>query len=142
MVDVELATARGEDSPIPALNENGTEVICSHRDFEETPGQDRLAALIEACSRYGDVAKVATAAGDRGDALRLLTALYETTGQGYRVAGLAMGAEGSLSRVLAPFYGSVLGYAPLASDEEAYAPGQLPIHTLASLVAALEESCG
>lgn len=142
LVDVELETVRGEDSPVSALRENGVEVICSHHDFEETPSTERLTELIEACSRFGDVAKVATFAVDRGDALRLLSSLYETTEQGHRVAALAMGADGSLSRVLAPFYGSALGYAPLQSDDEEYAPGQLPIHTLASLVGSLEESCG
>lgn len=141
MVDVELETARSHDSPIPAVRENGVEVICSHHDFDETPDHEELLAMFEACARFGDIAKVATFAEDRGDSLQLLNAVYRTAQRGQRIAGIAMGADGSLSRVVAPFYGSVLGYAPLESDDKEYAPGQIPIHSLASIIGSLEGAC-
>lgn len=141
-VDVELGTARERGGVIQDVRAHDVGIICSHHDFEATPDHEQLLELFEACARLGDIAKVATFAEDRGDALGLLTAVYEATQQDHRVAGMAMGADGSLSRVVAPFYGSVIGYAPLESDDEEYAPGQIPVHTLASIIGSLQESCG
>jgi 3-dehydroquinate dehydratase-1 len=45
-----------------------------------------------------------------------------------------MGELGSHTRVVAPLYGSRIGYAPLPSDDQEYAPGQLPIRELAAMI--------
>ena len=137
MVDVELETAREHSGVVAAVRENGAEAIVSHHDFDATPAPDPLSAIFEECSELGDVAKVATYAADYGDALRMLGAVHEATRAGRRVAGIAMGGVGSHTRVIAPFYGSALGYAPVASDTSEYAPGQLPLRELASMIETL-----
>ena len=137
MADVELETAREQSEVVAAVRENGAEAIVSHHDFDATPAPDALAATFEECSELGDVAKVATFAADYGDALRMLGAVHEATRVGRRVAGIAMGGLGSHTRVVAPFYGSALGYAPVASDTSEYAPGQLPLGQLASMIETL-----
>lgn len=140
MVDIELETARGSDWVIPEFQENDVEIIISHHAFEDTPDEDTLLAIFEQCSHYGDIGKVATFAEEYGDALPMLNAVYKATQEGQRVAGILMGPIGSHSRVVAPFYGSALGYAPLASDDEEYAPGQISIHELASIIERLHEA--
>ena len=138
LVDVELETARGMEWVLEEFREQGVELVISFHEFDETPDQETLDAIIEECDRYGDIAKVATYAEDREDCLRILTAVDTATRNGIRAAGIAMGELGSHTRVVAPLYGSALGYAPLASDTSEYAPGQLPLHRLRALVEMLQ----
>lgn len=141
LVDVELAVAREDPELLEEFRANDVELVVSHHDFKGTPDQDELDALVAECGTYGDVAKVATVPHSRSDALRVLNAVDTATTDGAPVAGIAMGELGSHTRVVAPLYGSRLGYAPLASDESEYAPGQIPLERLASLVEQLYE-CG
>jgi len=139
IVDIELETARGNPWILNEFRENDVEVIISVHEFDNTPDQETLVTLIEECAQYGDIAKVATFATDRADTVEMLGAISETAGDGLRVAGLSMGESGSIVRVIAPFYGSVLGYAPLKSDPDDYAPGQIPLDKLDFLINQLEE---
>lgn len=138
MVDIELETARGSGWVIPEFRENDVEIIISFHVFEDTPELETLNAIFEQCSQYGDIAKVATYAEEHADALRMLKAVHKATCDGKHVAGISMGELGSHTRVIAPIYGSKLGYAPLASDTSEYAPGQIPIHKLASMIETLK----
>lgn len=140
MVDVELETARGMQWVLEEFREQDVELVISFHEFDETPDQETLDAIIEECARYGDIAKVATYAENREDCLRILSAIDTATQNGIRAAGIAMGELGSHTRVIGPLYGSALGYAPLESDKSEYAPGQLPLHRLDSLVEMIKES--
>lgn len=137
MVDIELETARGTDWAIDEFRANDVEIVISFHAFDDTPDLDTLTAIFEECAEYGDVAKVATYAEDYADSLRMLEAVHSATVDGMRVAGISMGGVGSHTRVVAPLYGSRLGYAPLESDESEYAPGQIPIRKLASMIETL-----
>ncbi|MFW6265436.1 MAG: type I 3-dehydroquinate dehydratase, partial [Halanaeroarchaeum sp.] len=55
---------------------------------------------------------------------------------GESVATMAMGRPGRHSRVVAPLYGSSIGYAPV-EPENATAPGQYDLKQLRTLVDAL-----
>lgn len=134
MVDIELETARGSGWVIPEFRENDVDIIISFHAFEDTPGSETLDAIFTQCAQYGDIAKVATFAETNGDALRMLSAVHKATKEGKRVAGISMGKVGSHTRVIAPLYGSKLGYAPLESDTSEYAPGQIPIHKLSRMI--------
>ncbi|MUW14565.1 type I 3-dehydroquinate dehydratase [Halorubrum sp. CBA1125] len=139
VVDVELETARSTEWILDELRENGVDCIVSHHTFEDTPERDILDAIFRQCGEYGDVAKVATFPERHTDVLRLLRSVATATRKGTDVAGIAMGRIGSHSRAVAPIYGSKLGYAPLAADESKYAPGQIPLERLRSLVDGLTE---
>ena len=134
LVDIELETARSKDWMIEELRDNDVQVIISHHDFEDTPEQPILDRIFEQCAEYGDIAKVATFPQNYDDTLTLLNAIKTGTDRGHDVAGIAMGEVGSHTRIIAHLYGSKLGYAPLAADETDYAPGQIPLEQLASLV--------
>lgn len=134
MVDIEVETTRGKQWILNNFRENDVDIITSFHGFEDTPDQETLDAIIEDCAKYGDIAKVATFAENQSDTLRMLKAIHTATSKGIPVAGLSMGGVGSHTRVIGPFYGSKLGYAPLESDTNDYAPGQIPLYELHSLI--------
>ena len=136
-VDIELETVRGTGWVVQEFRANDVDVVVSVHDFEQTPDVETLVAIFEECAGHGDVAKVATYANERADSLRMLEAIETATSRGIRVAGISMGGVGSHTRAVAPLYGSELGYAPLHSDTSEYAPGQIPIRELDSLVTTL-----
>ncbi|WP_436347494.1 type I 3-dehydroquinate dehydratase [Natronorubrum sp. FCH18a] len=139
-VDVELETARGLQWVLDEFREQDVELVISFHEFDETPDKETLDAIIEECNKYGDIAKVATYAADRTDCLRILSAIDTATQNGIRAAGIAMGELGSHTRIIGPLYGSALGYAPLESDSSEYAPGQVPLHRLDSLIEMIDQS--
>jgi 3-dehydroquinate dehydratase-1 len=136
-VDVELATVTGErdedgGSVLPHVRGQGAKAIVSVHDFEHTP-RERLPELLGRTSEYGDVGKVAVTAQDPGDVLELLSATHQSSSGETPVATMAMGEAGRHSRVIAPLYGSRIGYAPV-DPARATAPGQYDLATLADLI--------
>ncbi|MFQ3477047.1 type I 3-dehydroquinate dehydratase [Halonotius sp. F2-221B] len=116
-----------------SAREAGVTVIASIHDFEATPPVAELTERLRLGGEAGDIAKLATTAHDRGDALDLLTATHRATAAGRRVATMGMGAAGQHTRAVAPVYGSTIGYAPVAAAD-ATAPGQYPLAMLRELV--------
>lgn len=140
-VDLELSTLEsGRGSRVvDHAREHGVAVVVSTHDFESTPSRDELTALLTRASEWGDVAKLAVTAHTAGDVLDLLTVTHETTRAGQTVATMAMGDAGRHSRVVAPLYGSRLGYAPLDA-ERATAPGQYDLETFRRLYDSLRDN--
>ena len=118
--------------------EHDVAVVVSVHDFEETPDQETLSALLTEAAELGDVGKLAVTAETRGDVLALLSATHEATTAGERVATMAMGEAGRHSRAVAPLYGSRIGYAPI-DPGDATAPGQYDLATLRRLIDQLQE---
>jgi 3-dehydroquinate dehydratase-1 len=142
-VDIELAALRrggqtGEAATAvsEAAESQDVEVVVSVHDFAGTPSERAMASLLTAAADAGDVGKLAVTAESRSDALALLSATHATAGTGERVATMAMGEPGRHTRAVAPVYGSRIGYAPVR-PEDATAPGQYGLETLAHLVAEL-----
>ena len=141
-VDVELAALRGNapDGEQPhavalreTAREEGVAVIASVHDFESTPEEDVLVELLSDAAAEGDVAKLATTAEERADALAMLSATHRATAAGHDVATMCMGKAGRHTRAVTPVYGSQIGYASVDPDE-ATAPGQYDLATLRSLL--------
>ncbi|WP_426964428.1 type I 3-dehydroquinate dehydratase [Haloparvum alkalitolerans] len=141
-VDIELAALdgtapEGEPEHARALRETareeGADVIASVHDFASTPPADALAELLADAAAAGDVAKLATTAEVRADALAMLEATHRATEAGHVVATMCMGEPGRHTRAVAPVYGSRIGYAPVDAAE-ATAPGQYPLAELRELV--------
>ncbi len=138
-VDVELAALVGGDGRrvVDAARDHGTAVVVSVHDFDGTPAPGNLRELLDAAADRGDVGKLAVTAASRGDVLDLLAVTHEFAAAGRQVATMAMGEPGRHSRVVAPLYGSRIGYAPVDSAD-ATAPGQYDLATLARLVESLQ----
>ncbi|GAA0236165.1 type I 3-dehydroquinate dehydratase [Haladaptatus pallidirubidus] len=140
MIDIELETARGSSWVLEEFEKGDVEIIISFHEFDETPDLNVLKAIFEACDQYGDVAKVAAYANSYSDSLNMIRAVSSVSENGLRATGISMGAIGSHTRAIAPLYGAKIGYAPLESDESEYAPGQIPIHKLRSMIDTLGSS--
>lgn len=134
-IDLELASLRrsaGRETAAHARDHDAA-VIASSHSFEEPPTLEQMAELLREGTRRGDIAKLAVEAEDRRTVLDLLAATDRASRAGDAVATMAMGRAGRHSRVVAPIYGSRLGYAPI-EPEAATAPGQYDLATLARLV--------
>ncbi|WP_158057844.1 type I 3-dehydroquinate dehydratase [Halorussus halophilus] len=138
-IDVELRSlVSGEaDEVVGRARDHGVSIVASVHDFETTPSTMEMRGKLQLATRRGDVGKLAVTAHDRSDVLDLLTVTDQLDGAGERVATMAMGEAGRHSRAVAPLYGSKIGYAPVES-EDATAPGQYDLETLAGLVEQLE----
>jgi 3-dehydroquinate dehydratase-1 len=129
-IDVELASVTDGDgeSTIEAARGRGVHTVASVHDFDGTPPASELREFGSLAGDVADVAKIAVTARDVGDVLRLLSVTRELTVDGHRVATMAMGDPGRHSRVIAPLYGSRIGYAPVRK-KRATAPGQFDLET-------------
>lgn len=134
-VDIELHEVAGGDgmAVVDAARETGTAVVVSVHDFEGTPPRDELRRLIERAGEHGDVAKLAVTAESLDDTLALLAVTRAHASAGRTLATMSMGEVGRHTRVVAPLYGSRIGYAPVDPDR-ATAPGQYDLATLSRLV--------
>jgi 3-dehydroquinate dehydratase type I len=125
-IDCEIAT-------LPALKEelrricaqSGTKRIASWHDFSGTPAAAVLEAkLAEGIAEGAAIVKLVTRAATDTDGLRLLSLIPAAREKGQAIVAFCMGDQGRISRVMAPFLGSLISYAPL-EPEGASAPGQL-----------------
>ncbi|AWB28385.1 type I 3-dehydroquinate dehydratase [Halococcoides cellulosivorans] len=137
-IDVELDRAEACEDVLAAAQATDTRVIVSAHDFEGTPGPEAMVERLARAASIGDVGKFAVTATDREDTLDLLVATRAATVRGHRVATMAMGEPGRHTRVVAPLYGSKIGYAP-PDGAPATAPGQYGLARLAELIDALDE---
>ncbi|WP_332898305.1 type I 3-dehydroquinate dehydratase [Haladaptatus sp. CMSO5] len=140
-VDIELEAIESGDGErvVTAAREAETTVIVSMHDFEATPPIAELRHLLKTASDHGDVAKLACTATSLDDVLDVLFATRTFDANGRAVATMAMGEVGRHSRVVAPLYGSRIGYAPI-KPEDATAPGQYDLETMRMLVDKLDSN--
>lgn len=109
------------------------DVVVSYHDFDGVPEMSELAEIAAQVCTVGEVGKIAVTADDVGEVLDLLRVTHEFTAADRAIATMAMGEVGAHSRVIAPIYGSKIGYAPV-DPSDATAPGQYDLETLAGLI--------
>lgn len=128
-IDIELAAVEAGNEPtVPA----DVATIASVHNFDTTPPTAQLESRLTEAATVGDVGKLAVTATTPGDVLRLLSVTEAVADVEKTVATMAMGAVGRHSRVIAPIYGSRIGYAP-PTTAEATAPGQIDVQTFARM---------
>lgn len=137
-VDIELSAVDAGDGSrvIDHARAHDVAVVVSTHHFDETPDRRQMRETLSRASELGDVGKLAVTATDHSDVLDLLTVTQQATVDGETVATMAMGEPGRHSRVVAPLYGSRIGYAPPDSDR-ATAPGQYDLDTFRQLYESL-----
>ncbi|MBN1134575.1 MAG: type I 3-dehydroquinate dehydratase [Methanosarcinaceae archaeon] len=122
-VDIELSTDRImlELVVAKAMNSENTVIISSH-DFAATPTVVEMKEILDKSLKLGaDIVKLAMMPNSRQDVLNLLQATLNAHAP---VCTISMGNMGKNTRIVAPFYGSVLTY---GSVHNAVAPGQLRV---------------
>ncbi|NLO30150.1 MAG: type I 3-dehydroquinate dehydratase [Methanosarcina mazei] len=138
-IDIELSAGMKErNRVIKAAKDRGTAVIVSSHDFLKTPPLQNMRTIIEEMFLAGaDIAKLAVMPLSVEDTLNLLRVTLDFKDAGKSVCTIAMGSQGKHTRVVAPFYGSVLTYASIESNASA-APGQLPVDEVKKIMEMLK----
>jgi 3-dehydroquinate dehydratase-1 len=121
-VDIEIDAAICEEVVTMA---KGKAVIISEHDFEKTPTQSQLGAIVRrAVEKGADIVKIATQANSAEDVTRLLRF---TKDRKEPMVTIAMGEAGTISRFIAPLFGSLFTY---GFTNRAVAPGQISLERL------------
>ncbi|MGB9940877.1 type I 3-dehydroquinate dehydratase [Methanosarcina sp.] len=139
VVDIELSAGRdARDRAVKAAKACGKTIIISSHDFLKTPAFQEMKAIFEEAFLAGaDIAKLAVMPHSMRDVLDLLRAALDATEAGGAVCAIAMGKLGKHTRVIAPFYGSVLTYAAV-EDTVSAAPGQFQVAEIKKIMELLE----
>jgi 3-dehydroquinate dehydratase type I len=107
-----------------------TQIILSWHDFSGTPDTVRLEAVLqEMLAADGDILKIVTQAREPEDNLRVLSLIPRAKAAGREIIAFCMGPLGKWSRVVAPYLGSYLTFAPF-NKKGASAPGQLTVNEI------------
>lgn len=125
-IDIEFAHARVFQSLAGRLKQDDKFCILSFHSFDDVPEDDALDDMVDYGEALGaDVIKIAAMCSTSRESLRLLSLPLRHSNA--RIAVIGMGLFGPALRIVAPRFGSVLGYAPA---NEAVAPGQISLADL------------
>jgi 3-dehydroquinate dehydratase-1 len=121
-VDIEIESDKYfKESIIKVARKNNCTVIISYHNFDLTPPNEELLDIVEKCFTSGaDIAKIACMVNNVGDNARLLGILDTER----PLVSIGMGEMGKITRIIAPFLGSVFTFAS-PNNEKLTAPGQI-----------------
>jgi len=126
IVDVELST-KNLEKIVPMVKKRA-KCLLSFHNLEETPPFDKMREIVRRQLKAGaDICKVVTTARSLEDSLTVLRLIAEFPET--RITAFAMGAPGSVSRVLCPLVGGDFTYASTAPGRES-AQGQIAVSEL------------
>ncbi|MBD3391673.1 MAG: type I 3-dehydroquinate dehydratase [Chitinivibrionales bacterium] len=104
---------------------SGRTIVVSYHDFRKTPRAAEMGALVDQAIDCGaDIVKIAVVARKTADVASLM---QFTRSRSENLVTISMGAAGTISRVVAPLFGSLFTY---AYTTKAVAPGQLSLEAL------------
>lgn len=123
LVDIELSAGTIIKRVISRAHSLNKKVIVSCHNFKKTPASKELVSLTKDAGKIGaDIVKVAAFARTEEDVARLMTLAYLSKIR--PIVAIAMGSKGSVSRLIAPVFGSCISYAAVTKKA---APGQLTL---------------
>ncbi len=135
IVDIELRTRNLEK--IVQLIKRRTKCLLSFHDLEKTPPLDEMKEIVQRQLKAGaDICKMVTTAQGFEDNLTVLQLISEFPG--VRLVSFAMGALGSMSRVLCPLVGGDFTYASIEKGKES-AQGQITVRDLLKIYEMVRE---
>jgi 3-dehydroquinate dehydratase I len=124
-IDIEVDTDIRNKVMLVA-KEHNTKVIISYHDFNKMPRENELNNIVTQSQRMGaDIIKIAAMANKEAEVLSLLDFTKKCPFS--NIVTIAMGDLGSISRVVAPLFGSLFSYGHLKGS---VAPGQLSLKEL------------
>jgi 3-dehydroquinate dehydratase-1 len=127
-IDIELRSSSIINEVVSLGQELEKTMIVSYHNLKETPAEKELYKIAEKARGLGaDIVKIATFAKEADDIARLMNFTYHSPIK--PIASISMGAIGTISRIIAPLFGSCFGYAYL---HESAASGQLSVSALRS----------
>jgi shikimate dehydrogenase/3-dehydroquinate dehydratase type I len=132
-VDIELAEGKaaiGELRNYCAKLGGVTGIIVSYHDIKKTPSLTKLKEIFHQSMENGAaVVKIVTFAKSAEDNLKVLGMIPYAQKHSQEIIAMCMGAEGRISRVVAPFLGAYLSFAALEPGTQS-APGQLTVRQM------------
>lgn len=133
-VDIELDKVRHDEDTIEQINQYDVDRIISYYNFNQTPSQEKLLEIAKEGISIGDIAKISVMAQSPKDTITLLSAINECDQKGIPISGVSLGPIGSHTRIMAPLYGSRIGYAPIDLSEDIPYAGQFELKELQQLI--------
>ena len=134
LLDVEIFTCQDRAKElIAAIHDAGKLVIASNHDFEKTPSEVELIAILKKMEALNaDILKLAVMPNDSEDVKVLLqtTAKMKVMTDKLLIT-MSMGSLGAISRIVGQQYGSSVTFASIG---QASAPGQIEIDELRKLL--------
>jgi 3-dehydroquinate dehydratase I len=113
-----------------ALASSETRMIVSSHDFQATADRPALLSVLQAMAERGaDIAKIITTAHDWLDVLRVLGLQEDAARLGLPLIAFCMGRAGVISRLATIELGGFMSYCTV-NDQEATAPGQIPVRVM------------
>lgn len=112
---------------VGCAKERGVKTVISYHNFAGTPSKEWMVNLLTHFVDLGaDIPKIAVMARDAADTLKLLGATEEVSRLHFEgpLLTMAMGRDGSISRLSGELFGSALTFCAL---EDASAPGQVDV---------------
>ena len=128
-VDIPLSMPKNLNKKI-VRNKRKSKIIISHHDFQKTPSLKWMLKTVQEMKKRGaDIVKIAVMARSLEDTFTVITLAQLLQAQKIPHILIAMGKKGVLSRILTPFLGGTIMFAPLTS-KKATASGQLTVNEL------------
>ncbi len=113
-----------------ALQHYSTKLILSYHDFKKTPKQSELLKIAKNMKKSGaDIVKIAVMAKSLNDTFSVILLAQQLQAKKIPHILIAMGKKGILSRILTPFLGGTIMFAPISSKGVS-ASGQLTVKEL------------
>lgn len=112
---------------VECAKQHNVKTVISYHNFAGTPSVEWVVNLLTHMADLGaDIPKIATMANSAQDALKLLAATEEMSRihSDKPLLTMAMGREGSITRLVGELFGSAITFCSL---EEASAPGQVQV---------------
>lgn len=132
-IDIELAAGSKAIRQLQSFcrkQKSSTQIIVSWHDISKTPSLKTLKEIFQACAKTGaDIVKIVPYARNVADNLKVLSLIIYAKEQDREIIAMCMGDLGQISRMIAPLWGSYLGFAVLPGGKKS-APGQLTVRTM------------
>lgn len=123
-IDVELSSGSTLMEVRSITSKSKNVLIVSHHDFSKTPEERELKEISEKALSHGaDIIKIAAFAKNENDVIRLLE--FTSRNKDKKLVTIAMGATGSISRLVFPLAGSLMTYTSVSPTG-----GQVPLREL------------
>ena len=99
-----------------AASANGCQIIASSHDINGTPDAESIVSLVRENQDAGDIVKFCGTANNHDDALQIIEAATELTGEGLSHSLMAVNGGGDWTRLHAPMLDQSLVYATMRNE--------------------------
>lgn len=116
-IDLELSIDDSTRSALKdAANANGCQIIASIHDINGTPDAATIASMVRDNQDAGDIVKFCGTANNHDDALQIIEAATELSGEGLSHSLMSVNSGGDWARLHAPIMDQSLVYATMKNE--------------------------